>query len=67
MHVACCMLCTRFGAGEDALELPARLQRSIDAFTRKYEVLKAARTLDIKKQLGYVSVDIELDSGKTVR
>lgn len=53
--------------GEDTLQLPASVQKSLDTFTAKFEQLKAARTLDFKSHLGLVDLELTLDSGVVVR
>lgn len=52
--------------GEDTLQLPSPVQKSLDTFTAKFETLKAARTLDFKNHLGLVNLELTLDSGATV-
>jgi len=49
--------------GEDSLEVPANIKAAFDLYSEKFGVLKAARTLDLKAQLGTVSLTLELDSG----
>ena len=52
--------------GEDTLELPLAVRQSLEVFTKKFELLKAARTLDFKSHLGLVTLELTLDSGDTV-
>lgn len=49
--------------GEDKLELPPAIKSVLESYVEKYEVLKAARTLDFKPQLGFVDLSIELSNG----
>lgn len=52
--------------GDDTLELPDKIQTVLDDYIKKYEVLKAARTLDFKTHLGFVDLNLEMADG-TVR
>ncbi|PIO27693.1 hypothetical protein AB205_0153560 [Aquarana catesbeiana] len=45
---------------EEKLELPEQIKETMDMFTRRYEKLKAMRTLNWKHHLGLVSLDVEL-------
>ncbi|XP_061556829.1 anaphase-promoting complex subunit 2 isoform X1 [Phycodurus eques] len=45
---------------EEKMEMPEIVQRAADAYTRRYEKLKAMRTLSWKPQLGSVTLDVEL-------
>ncbi|KAM3911969.1 anaphase-promoting complex subunit 2 [Leptodactylus fuscus] len=45
---------------EEKLELPEQIKETMDMYTRKYEKLKAMRTLNWKHHLGLVSLDVEL-------
>ncbi|MEQ2211602.1 hypothetical protein XENOCAPTIV_009005, partial [Xenoophorus captivus] len=46
---------------EEKLELPACVCRAMEAYTRRYEKLKAMRTLSWKPHLGSVTLDVELE------
>ncbi|KAM4717560.1 LOW QUALITY PROTEIN: anaphase-promoting complex subunit 2 [Anableps anableps] len=46
---------------EEKLELPAVVCRAMEAYTRRYEKLKAMRTLSWKPHLGSVTLDLELE------
>ncbi|XP_053329016.1 anaphase-promoting complex subunit 2 [Spea bombifrons] len=45
---------------EEKLELPGEIKDAMDAYTKKYEKLKAMRTLNWKHHLGLVNLDVEL-------
>ncbi|KAG8570290.1 hypothetical protein GDO81_011197, partial [Engystomops pustulosus] len=45
---------------EEKLELPDQIKETMDMYTRRYEKLKAMRTLNWKHHLGLVSLDLEL-------
>nr|XP_034958292.1 anaphase-promoting complex subunit 2 isoform X2 [Zootoca vivipara] len=45
---------------EEKLELPAEICAAMDAYARKYEKLKAMRTLSWKHHLGTVCLEVEL-------
>ncbi|XP_025096044.1 LOW QUALITY PROTEIN: anaphase-promoting complex subunit 2-like [Pomacea canaliculata] len=45
---------------EEKLTLPKHLQKSLDAYTQQYEMLKGNRTLCWKPHLGTMNIDIEL-------
>ncbi|MED6231555.1 hypothetical protein ATANTOWER_027918 [Ataeniobius toweri] len=46
---------------EEKLELPACVCRAMEAYTRRYEKLKAMRTLSWKPHLGSITLDVELE------
>ncbi|AWP19370.1 putative anaphase-promoting complex subunit 2 [Scophthalmus maximus] len=46
---------------EEKLELPPLACQAMDAYTRRYEKLKAMRTLSWKPHLGSVTLDVELE------
>ncbi|CAJ1075611.1 anaphase-promoting complex subunit 2 [Xyrichtys novacula] len=46
---------------EDKLELPPIICQSMEAYTHRYEKLKAMRTLSWKPHLGSVTLDVELE------
>nr|XP_057905499.1 anaphase-promoting complex subunit 2 [Doryrhamphus excisus] len=46
---------------EEKLELPPAISHAMEAFTRRYEKLKAMRTLSWKPHLGSVTLDVELE------
>uniref|UniRef100_UPI0037E7C950 anaphase-promoting complex subunit 2 n=1 Tax=Semicossyphus pulcher TaxID=241346 RepID=UPI0037E7C950 len=46
---------------EDKLELPPLVCQSMEAYTHRYEKLKAMRTLSWKPHLGSVTLDVELE------
>ncbi|XP_049600328.1 anaphase-promoting complex subunit 2 [Syngnathus scovelli] len=46
---------------EEKMEMPAIVQRATEAYTRRYEKLKAMRTLSWKPHLGSVTLDVELE------
>ncbi|XP_077386875.1 anaphase-promoting complex subunit 2 isoform X1 [Festucalex cinctus] len=46
---------------EEKMELPTLVQQATDAYTRRYEKLKAMRTLSWKPHLGSVTLDVELE------
>ncbi|XP_069565086.1 anaphase-promoting complex subunit 2 [Brachyistius frenatus] len=46
---------------EEKLELPAVVCRAMEAYTHRYEKLKAMRTLSWKPHLGSVTLDVELE------
>lgn len=48
---------------DEKLELPVEIKKAVDSYTKGYEQMKAARTLDFKPQLGTVSITIEFDAG----
>uniref|UniRef100_A0A6G1RX99 Anaphase-promoting complex subunit 2 n=3 Tax=Neoaves TaxID=3078114 RepID=A0A6G1RX99_9GRUI len=45
---------------EEKLELPEQVKEAMEAYSKKYEKLKAMRTLNWKYHLGLVSLDVEL-------
>ncbi|XP_072422395.1 anaphase-promoting complex subunit 2 isoform X2 [Chiloscyllium punctatum] len=45
---------------EEKLELPIEVKEAMDAYTKKYEKLKAMRSLNWKPHLGNVDLEIEL-------
>ncbi|XP_030062053.1 anaphase-promoting complex subunit 2 [Microcaecilia unicolor] len=45
---------------EEKLELPDQIKEAMEAYTKKYEKLKAMRTLSWKHHLGLVNLDVEL-------
>uniref|UniRef100_A0A8C5PE30 Anaphase-promoting complex subunit 2 n=1 Tax=Leptobrachium leishanense TaxID=445787 RepID=A0A8C5PE30_9ANUR len=45
---------------EEKLELPELIKEAMDVYTKKYEKLKAMRTLNWKHHLGLVNLDLEL-------
>ncbi|XP_044295686.1 anaphase-promoting complex subunit 2 [Varanus komodoensis] len=45
---------------EEKLELPEQVKEAMEAYTKKYEKLKAMRTLNWKHHLGLVNMDVEL-------
>ncbi|OCT66856.1 anaphase-promoting complex subunit 2 [Xenopus laevis] len=45
---------------EEKLELPDEIKEAMDIYTKKYEKLKAMRTLNWKHHLGLVVLDVEL-------
>ncbi|XP_040298045.1 anaphase-promoting complex subunit 2 [Bufo bufo] len=45
---------------EEKLELPEQIKETMDMYTKRYEKLKAMRTLNWKHHLGLVSLDLEL-------
>ncbi|KAM9779948.1 anaphase-promoting complex subunit 2 [Neosynchiropus ocellatus] len=45
---------------DEKLELPPLVRQSMDAYTHRYEKLKAMRTLSWKPHLGSVTLDLEL-------
>ncbi|KAM8934690.1 anaphase-promoting complex subunit 2 isoform 1-T1 [Pelodytes ibericus] len=45
---------------EEKLDLPEQIKDAMDVYTKKYEKLKAMRTLNWKHHLGLVSLDVEL-------
>ncbi|XP_030623702.1 anaphase-promoting complex subunit 2 [Chanos chanos] len=45
---------------EEKLELPEVVSKAMEAYTRRYEKLKAMRTLSWKPHLGSVTLDVEL-------
>ncbi|MBN3272417.1 ANC2 protein, partial [Polyodon spathula] len=45
---------------EEKLELPAPIKEVMESFTKRYEKLKAMRTLSWKPHLGSVTLDLEL-------
>ncbi|XP_028664582.2 anaphase-promoting complex subunit 2 [Erpetoichthys calabaricus] len=45
---------------EEKLELPPAIREVMDAYTKRYEKLKAMRTLSWKPHLGSVTLDLEL-------
>ncbi|KAJ8408653.1 hypothetical protein AAFF_G00252880 [Aldrovandia affinis] len=45
---------------EEKMELPPLVSRAMEAYTQRYEKLKAMRTLSWKPHLGSVTLDIEL-------
>ncbi|XP_060697247.1 anaphase-promoting complex subunit 2 isoform X1 [Hemiscyllium ocellatum] len=45
---------------EEKLELPTEVKEAMDAYTKKYEKLKAMRSLNWKPHLGNVDLEIEL-------
>ncbi|XP_069729188.1 anaphase-promoting complex subunit 2-like [Phaenicophaeus curvirostris] len=45
---------------EEKLELPEQVKEAMEAYSKKYEKLKAMRTLNWKHHLGLVSLDVEL-------
>ncbi|XP_068104761.1 anaphase-promoting complex subunit 2 [Hyperolius riggenbachi] len=45
---------------EEKLELPEQIKETMDMYTRRYEKLKAMRTLNWKHHLGLVTLDLEL-------
>ncbi|KAM4695891.1 anaphase-promoting complex subunit 2 [Rhinophrynus dorsalis] len=45
---------------EEKLELPEQIKEAMDMYTKKYEKLKAMRTLNWKHHLGLVNLDVEL-------
>lgn len=51
---------------EESYELPPLVQRKMKHFTESFEALKAARTLDLKPNLGTVQLSLEL-ANRTVR
>ncbi|XP_054614373.1 anaphase-promoting complex subunit 2 isoform X2 [Dunckerocampus dactyliophorus] len=46
---------------EEKLELPPLICHAMESFTRRYEKLKAMRTLSWKPHLGSVTLDVELE------
>ncbi|XP_034045788.1 anaphase-promoting complex subunit 2 isoform X2 [Thalassophryne amazonica] len=46
---------------EEKLELPPLVCQAMEAYTRRYEKLKAMRTLSWKSRLGSVTLDVELE------
>ncbi|XP_057716916.1 anaphase-promoting complex subunit 2 [Corythoichthys intestinalis] len=46
---------------EEKMEMPPLVQHATEAYTRRYEKLKAMRTLSWKPQLGSVTLDVELE------
>ncbi|XP_051904805.1 anaphase-promoting complex subunit 2 [Hippocampus zosterae] len=46
---------------EEKMEMPAVVRRATDDYTRRYEKLKAMRTLSWKPHLGSVTLDVELE------
>ncbi|KAK3509055.1 hypothetical protein QTP70_018800 [Hemibagrus guttatus] len=46
---------------EEKLELPAAISKSMEAYTHRFEKLKAMRTLSWKPHLGSVTLDVELE------
>ncbi|XP_056262499.1 anaphase-promoting complex subunit 2 isoform X2 [Pseudoliparis swirei] len=46
---------------EEKLELPPPVCQAMEAYTRRYEKLKAMRTLSWRPQLGSVTLDLELE------
>ncbi|GAA6105749.1 anaphase-promoting complex subunit 2 [Tachysurus ichikawai] len=46
---------------EEKLELPAAVSKSMEAYTHRFEKLKAMRTLSWKPHLGSVTLDVELE------
>ncbi|XP_078479847.1 LOW QUALITY PROTEIN: anaphase-promoting complex subunit 2 [Lampetra planeri] len=51
---------------EGKLELPAAVKEVMEAYTREYEKLKAARSLVWKPHLGLVSLDVHLAGGRSL-
>ncbi|XP_026542326.1 anaphase-promoting complex subunit 2 [Notechis scutatus] len=45
---------------EEKLELPAQIKEAMEAYAKKYEKLKAMRTLNWKHHLGLVNLEVEL-------
>ncbi|XP_066466867.1 anaphase-promoting complex subunit 2 [Tiliqua scincoides] len=45
---------------EEKLELPEPIKEAMEAYSKKYEKLKAMRTLNWKHHLGLVNLDVEL-------
>ncbi|XP_068020284.1 anaphase-promoting complex subunit 2 [Melanerpes formicivorus] len=45
---------------EEKLELPEQVKEAMEAYSKKYEKLKAMRTLNWKYHLGLVSLEVEL-------
>ncbi|XP_006001484.1 anaphase-promoting complex subunit 2 [Latimeria chalumnae] len=45
---------------EEKLQLPDEVEEAMEAYTKKYEKLKAMRTLNWKHHLGLVNLDVEL-------
>uniref|UniRef100_A0A8C4V8E2 Anaphase-promoting complex subunit 2 n=1 Tax=Falco tinnunculus TaxID=100819 RepID=A0A8C4V8E2_FALTI len=45
---------------EEKLELPEKVKEAMEAYSKKYEKLKAMRTLNWKYHLGLVDLDVEL-------
>ncbi|XP_030391697.1 anaphase-promoting complex subunit 2 [Gopherus evgoodei] len=45
---------------EEKLELPEQIKEAMEAYSKKYEKLKAMRTLNWKHHLGLVNLDVEL-------
>ncbi|KAM4664309.1 anaphase-promoting complex subunit 2 [Discoglossus pictus] len=45
---------------EEKLELPDQIKEAMEMYTKKYEKLKAMRTLNWKHHLGLVNLDVEL-------
>ncbi|XP_063289172.1 anaphase-promoting complex subunit 2 [Pelobates fuscus] len=45
---------------EEKLELPDQIKETMDMYSKKYEKLKAMRTLNWKHHLGLVNLDVEL-------
>ncbi|XP_070811930.1 anaphase-promoting complex subunit 2 [Pituophis catenifer annectens] len=45
---------------EEKLELPGLIKEAMEAYTKKYEKLKAMRTLNWKNHLGLVDLELEL-------
>ncbi|XP_077162415.1 anaphase-promoting complex subunit 2 isoform X2 [Paroedura picta] len=45
---------------EEKLELPEQIKEAMEAYSKKYEKLKAMRTLNWKHHLGLVKLDVEL-------
>ncbi|XP_061459811.1 anaphase-promoting complex subunit 2 [Rhineura floridana] len=45
---------------EEKLELPEQIKEAMEAYSKKYEKLKAMRTLNWKHHLGLVYLDVEL-------
>ncbi|XP_077590964.1 anaphase-promoting complex subunit 2 [Stigmatopora nigra] len=46
---------------DEKMEMPPVVQRATETYTRRYEKLKAMRTLSWKPQLGTVTLDVELE------
>eukprot|EP00040_Diaphanoeca_grandis_P029050 m.169123 g.169123 ORF g.169123 m.169123 type:complete len:767 (-) comp31552_c0_seq6:254-2554(-) len=49
--------------GEDTLLVPDKIQTVLDEYVKKYEVLKAARTLDFKPQFGSMDLTLQFKDG----
>ncbi|XP_022655951.1 anaphase-promoting complex subunit 2-like isoform X2 [Varroa destructor] len=48
---------------EETLKIPREVTEDFDKFRKEYEILNGNRTVNLKPQLGYVDLDVEMDDG----